>query len=511
MSSRFFVEDGFVYVDIGSEINLIGDFFELLKQNQIDFDLKNVLGTNFETQKIIKLVPEKELCRVRLSSDNLYAFMSLFPIFPPSINMEEILGMLAELKVTEGIDRGLIQKIIVDRQPVTDMPVAKGIPPIPGSPQIIINHYNPSDKIELKVDEDGNVDFKNLDNVVNVKKGTVVATRTREYEPVPGIDIFGNIIEPPPAVDISFDVGKGIIVVDDEAIAYMDGYLEWDDRDRLNVNNTMIIKGDVAYGTGNLDIDGSILVKGDVLPGFIVKASKNIDIMGSAEDASILAGGDINIRGSVVGKKGCDVTAGGDIKVNYAQNSTLKAKGSVHITRYVYNTSILSDDMIYINSREGVIFGDSNKLIAKNAVYIKSILQEKPLEITVTGFSRSEYSELLSEVENDVVKKLELIRESGNRKITLLAQKSEARNNNELFELMKQEQSFKEDLNVLNKLKKRLTLIVNRIPQPGVIEIDKSACLRLTVAIGSRSTTVAPFNETVRFISDDELEGLVMK
>ncbi|HWP98098.1 MAG TPA: FapA family protein [Syntrophomonadaceae bacterium] len=511
MESRFFVENGWIFIELGSDIQLIGDFYQLLEVNRIDFDLKNILGTDFDKLKIVKLVPEKDLCRVTVSSDNLNAYVSIVPVFPESLTVEDIFKQLSTRQITTGINHERIETIIKDRQPVQELSIVQGVAPIIGSPQIIINHFNQLDRIEFKPDKDGNIDFKNLDNIINVKQGTVLATRIREIEPEPGFDIFGNIIEPPIPLNVNFDVGKGVIVVNDEAIAYMDGYLEWDDRKRVSVNNAMVINGDVAYATGNLNVEGNILIKGDVLPGFSVKSSKNIDILGSVEDAFIQAGGDINIRGSVLGKKGCVLEAQGDIWAYYAQNSYLKCKGSIMIKRYVFNSRLISNDMINIDSQEGVILGDSNKIVSKNAIYIKSIQQDKSLEIELKGFSVSEYIELLGKVENDIAEKRDQIKEIGDKKVELLACKNENKNNTELFELLTLEQSIKEDLNRANKLKKRLSHIIHRIPQPGIIEIGRSSCLKLTISIGSRSTTASPFIKRVTFISDDESESLVIK
>lgn len=511
MSSRFFIQDRYVFVELGEEIRLIGDFFELLRLCRIDFDLKNVLSTDFEIEKVIRLVPETDLCRVWVSDDNLCAFISIYPIFTPNLTVDDILDKLAQIQVNTGIDLELIAAVVKEAQPVEELVIARGTAPIPGSPQIIVNHFNPIEKIEFKVDEDGNVDFKNLDNIINIKKGTVLATRTREHQPEPGLDVFGNIIEPPPLVNEKFEVGRGIIVVDDEAVAYMDGYLELDDRGRLSINNTMIVNGDVAYSTGNLNVDGNIIIKGDILPGFCVRASRNIDILGSAEDALIQAGGDINIRGSAVGRKGCKIEASGDISVNYAQNSTLHSEGSIHVKKYVYNSRLISGDMIYLNSREGVVLGDANVIRAKNAVYVKTILQDKPMDICVTGFSTAEYSEVLDKVEDESAQKIQLMRLIGSKKADLTAASSESRNNSEILELLKLEQSLGEELGVLNRLKKRLTYIINRIPQPGIVEIEKSSCTKLTITIGTRSLSTSPFAARIKFISDDEMQRLVMK
>ncbi|MEQ8173837.1 MAG: FapA family protein [Syntrophomonadaceae bacterium] len=510
-TSRFYIEDAYLYVELGRDINLIGDFFELLQTNRIEFDLKNVLEMNFNDLRVVKLIPEKDLCRVTVSDDKLYAFLTISPVFPGSLTALNIFEQLTKLKINAGIDQELIETTLESGQPVIDLVIAQGEAPKLGSPQIIIEHYNPTDKIEFKVDEDGNVDFKNLDNIINIKKGTILATRTREFEPEPGYDIFGNIIEPPPPININFAVGKGIIVVGDEAIAYRDGYVERDDRDRLGVNNTMIINGDVAYATGNLNVEGNILIKGDILPGFSVRSSGNIDILGSAEDALIQAVGDINIRGSVVGKKGCDIEANGDISVYYAQNSRLKCLGSIYVKRYIYNSQLMSEEMIFINSQEGVILGDSNKIIAKNAIYIRNILQDKPLEIALVGFSIAECTDLLDQVERGILNKLGEIRDISSKKSELLALKNESKNNNDLFDLLSREQSFRDDLNHLNKMKKDLSYIIHRIPPPGIVEIEKSLCSKLTVSIGSRSLEVPPFREKRRFVSDDGEECLIIK
>ncbi|HWP96049.1 MAG TPA: hypothetical protein VN426_04295, partial [Syntrophomonadaceae bacterium] len=157
----------------------------------------------------------------------------------------------------------------------------------------------------------------------------------------------------------------------------------------------------------------------------------------------------------------------------------------------------------------GVILGDSNKIVAKNAIYIRNILQDKPLEVTIMGFSIDECKALLAQIEKDIEDKLGEIRKMGNRK--LLTMEKDSKNNNEFFDLLTTEQAFRDELNFLNKMEQNLSHIIYKIPAPGVIEIEKSLCSKLTVSIGSNSLEVAPFRKKSIFIHNDEEECLIMK
>jgi uncharacterized protein (DUF342 family) len=63
------------------------------------------------------------------------------------------------------------------------------------------------------------------------------------------------------------------------------------------VSSIYIAEGGVNFKTGNIDYDGDVLVRGDVLPGFTVSADGNINIEGAVEAATITSrNGSIVVR-----------------------------------------------------------------------------------------------------------------------------------------------------------------------------------------------------------------------
>src|SRR5437762_91037 len=59
---------------------------------------------------------------------------------------------------------------------------------------------------------------------------------------------------------------------------------------KLTVSKLYEVDGNVDFKVGNVDFDGRVTIKGDVLPGFNVKATGDVAITGMVENASIEAG-----------------------------------------------------------------------------------------------------------------------------------------------------------------------------------------------------------------------------
>jgi uncharacterized protein (DUF342 family) len=92
---------------------------------------------------------------------------------------------------------------------------------------------------------------------------------------------------------------------------------------------------DVDTGTGNVDFDGSVVIQGDVAAGMTVRASGDIEIGGTAEAASLEAGGNIVIKGGALGNPGQSgeyrIRCGASFSAAFAQKAHIEAGDSIFI------------------------------------------------------------------------------------------------------------------------------------------------------------------------------------
>jgi uncharacterized protein (DUF342 family) len=121
----------------------------------------------------------------------------------------------------------------------------------------------------------------------------------------------------------------------------------------IAVESTIVVP-QVDIATGNIDFDGAVTVKGDVCAGMSIRASGDVRVDGSVAAAAIDAGGNIVVKGGVIG--GVDAADAEQA----APAQVLRCKGSFQ-ARFVENahvesaTEILVDDYcMYSNLVAGV-------------------------------------------------------------------------------------------------------------------------------------------------------------
>ena len=78
------------------------------------------------------------------------------------------------------------------------------------------------------------------------------------------------------------------------------------------VSNQYEVPADVGASTGDIDYDGSVVVKGNVLTGYTIKATGDIIVNGVVEGAKLVTAGKIVLKRGIQGKGQASLEAGGD-------------------------------------------------------------------------------------------------------------------------------------------------------------------------------------------------------
>jgi hypothetical protein len=116
----------------------------------------------------------------------------------------------------------------------------------------------------------------------------------------------------------------------------------------------------VDLHTGNITYDGGVHVAGDVHSGMTVKATGDIQVEGTVEDAILEAGGDVTVKGGIMGS-GADIDdssekihatikCGGSCTVKFAQDAHIFAGSGI----FIHESSIQSD----LTAAHQIIVGD---------------------------------------------------------------------------------------------------------------------------------------------------------
>lgn len=380
-----------------------------------------------DVEKLLGLSVSDDRMEVRIR-------MELGPNCKP-FELEEILRLLKNKKIIFGIKKEKIQKLIdsINRNfiPVKDELIVAGKRPILGHDAKIIYHFElKSKKIKPVEDEEGKVNFKELDLINNVSEGDLLAEKIQAVEHQPGIDVYGEAVVPEQVRDYNFATGTNVKMSEDGLKAYseIDGQVVLDKK-LIKVHPVYVVRSDVCLDSGNVQFNGTVYIMGDVRSGFSVKAKKDVIINGSVEAAEITAGGSVRIRHGFVGQDRGLIKAKEDVQVRYVEKGKIIAFGEVRVQTSILNSKVTCYSNV--NMPLGQIIG--GETIAVQGMEVKNLGSRLGVPTKVTLGDKPVIRERLTQINDDIVEKKKLLEK------ILTIQKMKAEELEELLEEMEKE------------------------------------------------------------------------
>jgi uncharacterized protein (DUF342 family) len=389
------------------------EILDAIDQNnlkQVDFSIVNDILKSTEP-KLEKKVSDKseapavnENLNVEISRDRMTASIKFTPaqFGGDLLTKELIMERLAHAEVSYNLDMEEIDRCVQlgrNKEYAERYIVAAGKPPVSGeNGEIIYNFDMSGEKNQPKILGDGTVDYKQINYFNAVSAGMVLAKRIAPGEGEPGIDVTGRPVPPKPGKPAPKLVkGKNTFITDDEMslIAQASGQLVVSGKS-LSVSPVLDIKGDVDFSTGNIDFEGSVNISGGVLSGFSVIAAGNIEVRGVVEEASLAAGGSVNLYGGIMGRGKGKVESGCNVFTKFVQNATIIAKGNLKSNSLLHST-ITVDGYVGLE-------GD-NCFIAGGIITAGDEIRAKTI-----GSSMGTMTELVVGRNNELNAELELVR-----------------------------------------------------------------------------------------------------
>lgn len=288
----------------------------------------------------------------------------------PDVEQQDIEDELLRQGIVFGINREKITEIAEQKQYRQLFEIAAGKPPVDGSNGKIKDFFPREHKLKFSSKSNGGIDFKNLNLIHNVQKGTVVCEITRPTEPEDGMDILGRPVHGQRGKMPEIPQGRNIVYSEDrlKLVASCEGNLTFRSG-RFQVENVYSVEGNVDNSIGNIDFSGSVYIKGDVFEGYTVKARGDITVVGIVEGAHLESGGDIILHKGMRGMKKGILEAKGNITGKFLEDSTIRAQGSIQ-AEYIINSRVSCNKDLTLMGRRGALIGGScavfNRLRVKN-------------------------------------------------------------------------------------------------------------------------------------------------
>ncbi len=358
---------------------------------------------------------------VEIAPDGMTAYCTYIPpLGGRKISLREGIQKLNKKGVLFGIDDKKLQWLL-DENIEQESIIAKGVPAIPGEPAELRYHFQlPEEQKHVKELEDGKVDFRNLDLVINVRRGDLLITKHPPTPGTPGRSVTDKELKAMPGKDLRLPKGKNVEIGADEMslFASIDGQV-FIEGDKVSVLPVFTVEGDVDLETGNIDFIGNVIIKGNVQEGFSVKADGDIEIMGNVGGAFLEAGGKAIVHKGFQGKQKGYIKAASDIHTSFIENGQIFTRGSLFVNGAIMHSTIVAKIDVVVEGR-GLIVGGSVQ--AGNDITAKTIGSHlaTPTEI-MAGCDpeiRQSLDQISIEIENatenldKVVKGIELLRKA---------------------------------------------------------------------------------------------------
>lgn len=334
----------------------------------------DISATNKVEVKILSIVinPVNESLKLRFSADRMYAIGRFYPpsLGGKTLNYKDIELVLKRANIVHGIVIENIEYFLKTRRYCEDIILARGTKPVEGRDAKITYHFNTDNTLKPKVNEDGTVDFHQLDMISKISKGDILATLEPALSGTPGMDLYGNKIPPRKVNRKILRHGKDIHLSEDGLTMYSDvsGHVILTE-DRVFVSNTYEVLGDVDSSTGDIDYDGNVTVKGNVITGFSIYAKGDIIVNGVVEGARLRADGHIILKRGMQGMSKGVMEAKGNIITKFIENASVHAGGYV-TTEAILHSKVSAKGEITVGGKKGFITG--GEIRSGSAIIVKT-------------------------------------------------------------------------------------------------------------------------------------------
>lgn len=359
------------------DINEIREYLEYNKIVNCSYtDLVKAVK-NLSEQVVVKVssdigYPIDEYMKVTISDDNMKATARFYP---PSNDgnretVEEMRNDLSKSGVVFGIDERVFKFQIKNPLYCTDYVIAKGEPVKEGKNAWIEYFFNTDKSIKPKRNEDGTVDFHQLNNIGHIKEGDLLAKLHLEVMGQEGINVLGEKLYPHQVVSKSLKFGNNIRISDDRLEIYseVNGHASLEG-EMVFVDDMYEVLGDVDNNTGDIDYEGNIVIKGNVRTGFKIRSSGDVEVYGTVEGAEIISGGRVILHRGIQGMTKGSITAKGDVVTKFIESSKVYSEGNIE-SEEIIQSQVSAKGTVSVNGRRGQIIGGfvraTEGVIAKN-------------------------------------------------------------------------------------------------------------------------------------------------
>jgi uncharacterized protein (DUF342 family) len=277
------------------------------------------------------------------------------------LDAKQIQGILDKLSIVYGVRRDAIEEALNEcnrnRKLVKDVLIAQGDPPVNEIAEYF--EVNPHlNRLSGPEEHRGRVDYRARSPFIIVKKDQALARLRPRKAGKEGKNVHGAVL--PFQVVRPEGVSGGANTRNDGKLilAEINGQLIENHRE-LSVQESLVIKGAVGYGTGNIIFPGDVFIEGPVSDGFKIYSGGSITIKQTFDVTDVIAKGDLAVAGGIIGRGAALVKAGGMVRTKFIENCRLAARKAVIVDSEIVNSSVYTLEHIELGEKGMILGGET--------------------------------------------------------------------------------------------------------------------------------------------------------
>lgn len=292
--------------------------------------------------------------QVTVSSDGIKAWLTLHPargFAQPTA--ADIVRFLNQQGIFYGIISDVLHQAAAEGRLERTL-IAEGTPAQKGENAWFEYLIDEQDLPAPRLREDGSVDFRELNLISTVEPNTPLMRKHPAKPGIPGRKVSGEEIPAPPGRDYRLVESLGSVVGAEDPQVLLSARAGRPVRLNRSVKvDDVITIQEVGPHTGHVDFRGSVIVIENIARGYRVKASGDIIVYGVVEEAILEAQGNIDVRGSIYGGEQGRLKAGGNIRLQFAQNLRLECMGDLFIQEGLFHCDTRVMGSVYAGTDGG--------------------------------------------------------------------------------------------------------------------------------------------------------------
>jgi len=260
--------------------------------------------------------------------------------------------------VTHGVDEQALGQMLEAKQYGEPYIIATASQPEDGENGKLVFNFSTDERTGRPREiGGGRVDLRSLDLYEPVTEGQLLVTRAPATEGKPGASVKGKEMKQKPGKEAVFPRGKNVNVNPEktEMYAKCSGMVQFLNNS-VNVSSLYKINGDCGISVGNIDFDGSVQISGSLRSGHTIKATGGVVVGGTMEAATIIAGGNVEIKSGMQGADKGRIESGGTVTALYIERGTVIADGSVNVDVSIHS-HIETGGNLTAKGKRGAIIG----------------------------------------------------------------------------------------------------------------------------------------------------------